>query len=97
MSSIESSLNNYKILNGIREVSFSRSFSEYKPHYYSLSKQYKTYMLMEKIKDNKEINPLIIVIDNDDTYILEGYHRFNALKELNIDLFPAKIVLDLGM
>ena len=97
MGSIESSLNNYKILNGIREVSFSRSFPEYQPHYYSLSVQYKTHMLIEQIKVNKEINPLIVVIDNDGPYILEGSHRFDALKELGIDLFPAKIVLDLEL
>lgn len=95
MSSISSSLYDYEILNGIREVSFSKSFPEYEPSYYSLSDKQKTQRLSEEIKENKEINPLIVVVDKDGPYILEGSHRFDALKELGIDLFPAKVVLDL--
>jgi len=95
MNSISSSLNDYKILNAIREVSFSKSFPDYEPHYYSMSDKNKTEKLIEEIRQNKEINPLIVVIDKEGTYVLEGGHRFDALKELDIDLFPAKIVLDL--
>jgi hypothetical protein len=51
--------------------------------------------LKEEIKYNKEINPLIVYLDDIDVYILEGLHRYYALQELGIESFPAKVVLDL--
>lgn len=95
MNSISASLYDYQILNGIRVVSFTKSFPDYEPNYYSLSDKQRTERLSEEIKENKEINPLIVVVDKDGPYILEGSHRFDALIELGIDMFPAKVVLDL--
>ena len=97
MSSIEASLNDYETLNGIREVSFSNSFPDYplEPKSYSPQENERTKKLAQEIDYNKEITPLIVVIDNEGAYILEGGHRFDALRILGIDRFPAKIVLDL--
>lgn len=97
MSSIEASLTDYKILNGIREVSFSKSFPEYphEPKSYNQEENERTKNLAQEISNNKEISPLIVVVDNEGAYVLEGGHRFDALRILGIDRFPAKIVLDL--
>ncbi len=97
MSSIEASFNDYEILNGIRKVSFSTSFPEYtkNPKSYSHTEEERIINLAQEIVDNKEINPLIIAIDEQGPYVLEGGHRFDALRKLGIDSFPAIIVLDL--
>jgi len=97
MGSIDASLIDYEILDGIREVSFSKSFPEYtiKPKQYSVQEDERVLKLAEQIKNNREISPLIVVIDKEGAYILEGGHRFDALRLLGIDSFPAKIVLDL--
>jgi hypothetical protein len=97
MSSISASLNDYEVLNGIREVSFSKSFPDYPldPKSYSPQENERTKNLAQEISYNKEIAPLIVVIDNEGAYVLEGGHRFDALRILGIDRFPAKIVLDL--
>lgn len=97
MNSIDASLIDYDILDGIREVSFSKSFPDYPlaPKSYSPQENERTKKLAQEISYNKEITPLIVVIDNKGAYILEGGHRFDALRILGIDRFPAKIVLDL--
>lgn len=97
MGSIDASLTDYEVLDGIREVSFSKSFPHYPrdPKQYSVDEYERTRELAQQIKINKEISPLIIVVDNEGPYVLEGGHRFDALRTLGIDLFPAKIVLDL--
>jgi ParB-like chromosome segregation protein Spo0J len=51
--------------------------------------------LARQIQENKELNPLIVVKDAEGHYILEGAHRFDALRELGIDSFPALMVHDL--
>jgi ParB-like chromosome segregation protein Spo0J len=54
--------------------------------------------LAEEINDSREINPLIVVIEGkdleEDMYILEGGHRFDALRLLGIKEFPAVVVLE---
>lgn len=35
--------------------------------------------LTTQLEVNKEINPLIVVVDKDGPYILEGSHRYDAL------------------
>ena len=90
-SSIESSLTNYKILKGIRQVTFPIE----KHNYYSVDENERVKQLVKEIKHNKEINPLIVYLDDKDVYILEGLHRYYALQELKIKSFPAIVVLDL--
>lgn len=95
-SSIEASLDNYEILPGAREVPFS-AFTQMEPlSYYSVSEQKRTKNLAEQILQSGEINPLIVVEDTEGPYILEGAHRFDALRELGARAFPALVVLDLN-
>lgn len=95
ISSIAASLDWYETLPGIREVPFS-AFTQMGPlKYYSASEERRTKALAKKILESKEINPLIVVIDQDGPYILEGGHRFDALRELGAKSFPALVVLDL--
>jgi hypothetical protein len=92
-SSIQSSLENYENL-GLQEVPMSAFQAKGKPKYYSKQEEERTKQLAKEIQQNKEINPLIVVKDDEGYYILEGGHRFDALKELDIKSFPALVVQD---
>ena len=97
MDSVSSSLGNYEILRGVREVPLS-AFTQMgpgSPSYYSTSEMNRTKHLAEMIRESKEIDPLIVVEDVEGPYILEGGHRFDALRELKAKAFPALVVLDL--
>jgi len=94
MNSISSSFTNYDILPGIREVPFSQ-FSPAKNIFYASNDFNKARDLAVQIQNNKEIEPLIIAIDKEGPYILEGAHRFYALSTLGYKTFPAVVVLDL--
>ena len=94
ISSIDSSLDDYTILDGVREIQMSDFEVQGKPKYYSKSEEKRTLDLAEQIRKNKEINPLIVVQDKDGLYILEGGHRWDALRELGIKSFPAIVVRD---
>jgi hypothetical protein len=94
-SSIESSLDNYRILDGVRVVPFS-AFTQMGPlRFYSVSEEKRTKRLAEDIAESREINPLIVVEDAEGPYILEGGHRFDALRLLKAKAFPALVVVDL--
>ncbi len=94
-SSISASLVNYEVLSGIRKVPFS-AFSQLGPlRYLSQMDEYRVKSLAEKIDQSGFIDPLIVVEDIEGPYILEGAHRFDALRELGIKAFPALVVLDL--
>jgi hypothetical protein len=92
--SIRASLTDYEILKGIREVPFSAFSSLPKLSFYSSEEEIRTKNIAKQIEDTKQIKPLIIVIDKDGPYVLEGGHRFDALRLLNISSFPALVVLD---
>lgn len=95
ISSIESSVDNYRILEGVRVVPFS-AFTQMGPlKFYSVSEEKRTVRLAEQIADSGEINPLIVVEDAEGPYILEGGHRFDALRILKAKAFPALVVIDL--
>jgi hypothetical protein len=86
-SSIRSSLDNYEVM-GVREVPID--IFSLRPGEVNLANQ---------IKESGEINPLIVVVDGHPdgmAYILEGSHRIDALKYLNVKTFPALVVLDMG-
>jgi hypothetical protein len=56
----------------------------------------RTKALAEEIKQSGEVNPLIVMIDEEGPYILEGGHRYDALKILGAKSFPAIVVIDEG-
>ena len=93
-SSIGASLTDYDILPGIREVSFSSFTQMPNLSYYSVDEEKRTKQLAEQIQQSNEITPLIVAVDNQGPYILEGGHRFDALRELGANSFPAMVVLD---
>jgi hypothetical protein len=96
MSSIKASLEDYEVLEGIREVPLSKFSVTGKPKYYSVSEESRTKKLSQQIKDSGIISPLIVVEDNEGFYVLEGGHRFDALRELDAKSFPAVVVRDLS-
>jgi hypothetical protein len=95
MSSIEASLIDYRILPGIKELPLSE-FEPTDPRkmFCTADDIRRCQSLAEQIKENRYIKPLIVVIDKDGPYILEGIHRLGALHLLGATTFPAKIVID---
>ncbi len=92
MGSIEASLGDYEVLEGVREISMDHF--TYSPPY-SKSEMDRTRKLAEEIKVSMSISPLIVVQDNEGYYVLEGGHRFDALNMNGAKSFPAIIVKDL--
>ena len=91
-SSIGASLYNYKVIDGIREVPMS-DFSVSGKHY-SVEGTHRINQLVQQIKQSNSISPLIVVVDKEGPYVLEGSHRISALKLLGAKSFPALIVID---
>ena len=90
LSSISSSFHEgeYTVLRGIREVPFS-AFEQQRPAVNKRSQE-----LAKQIGTSGEINPLIVVIDKNGPYILEGSNRFDALMIAGHKSFPALVVMD---
>jgi hypothetical protein len=94
-ASIEASLEDFEVLPGIREVPFS-AFKELGPvRFYSVAEELRTANLAKEILASGVVNPLIVVEDSKGPYVLEGGHRFDALRILGAKSFPALVVLDL--
>lgn len=93
MGSIGASLDDWEELPGIREVPFD-AFGLGELRFYSVTEEKRTKELAREIKTSGELNPLIVVIDEEGPYVLEGAHRFDALRMLKIGSFPAKVVVD---
>jgi hypothetical protein len=93
MGSISSSLENYVELDSIREIPLSEF--DLTGRSYSLQETDRIQSLAREIKQNKEINPLIVVADNEGLYILEGGHRAEALFLLGVKTLPALVIIDL--
>lgn len=94
MDSISGSLDEYTILPGIREVPLS-DFS-LTGRSYSVKRSEWIELLANKIADNGWIAPLIVVVDRDGPYILEGGSRSEALFRLGVKTMPAVVVIDEG-
>jgi hypothetical protein len=77
MGSISAELDEYTVLPGVREVPISEFTLTGRS--YSVSETKRIEDLAERITDSGEINPLIVVIDAEGPYILEGGHRAEAL------------------
>ncbi len=92
--SIGASLNDWDSLPGIRKVKmkeFGGPFSTF----YAKDDFDRAKALSEKIKESGKISPLIVVIDDEGPYILEGAHRYVALHYLKAKKFPALVVVDI--
>ncbi|MCR4301808.1 MAG: phage minor head protein [Sulfuricaulis sp.] len=96
MSSISASLTDYEVLDGVREVKVSEFEDNGKPSFYLATEETQVQALAEEIKQSKTITPLIVVFDASPKgpYILEGGHRFDALKLIGATSFPALVVVD---
>ena len=91
-SSISASLDDYTILPGIREVPMSEFSVTGKS--YSVSENKRIKQLAKDIRESREISPLIVVIDAEGPYILEGGHRIEALFLLGVKSFPSMVVVE---
>lgn len=93
LSSIKASLDEYTILHGIRQVPMI-VFGGPKSVFYAKDDFDRSRELAKEIERSGKISPLIIVIDSEGPYILEGSHRYVALYYLNKTYLPALIVID---
>ena len=93
-ASIAASLNDYEVVKGIREVPISE-FGDANRAFYAANDWERSEKLALAIRKNKYIDPLIVVIDDEGLYILEGAHRWVALAKLKVKSIPAVIVIDL--
>ena len=96
MSSIPASFEKYEVEKGIKSVPMS-DFPASNPYqmFRSSDDIKRVQELAEQIKANKRIDPLIVAVDKEGSYVLEGGHRLGALNLLGIKNFPAVIVRDL--
>ncbi len=97
--SIEATLGrDWEQLDDIREVPVSAFEDGGAPSFYSATERARVEALAAEIKESGEIAPLIVVTDNSGRgpYVLEGGHRFDALKLLGKRSFPALVVRDTG-
>ncbi len=95
LSSISSSLDDYTVLSGVREVSIPDNLIGKKPRSYSATEQKRTEALAEELAASKQIKPLIVVVDDEEwPYVLEGGHRFDALRIIGKRKYPAIVVVD---
>ena len=93
IGSISASFTDYEVLSGIREVPLS-DFSGAETFFYDANDKRRSEGLAGKIAESGEIAPLIVAIDKEGPYILEGAHRFVALSKLGKKTFPALVVID---
>ncbi len=100
LGSIESTLSDFEELPGIREIPLSdfptvgKDAYKATDHFRAVDDINRVSKLADQIKASGEINPLIVVMDKDGPYILEGGHRLAALHKLGKQTLPAKVVID---
>lgn len=85
----------YQVLRGIREVPMAHFHPSYQSgtiQFTDPSEERYTRQLADQIRQNKRIDPLIVVVDKEGPYILEGSHRIDALALLGVQRFPAVVV-----
>ncbi len=93
LSSIEASVAHPTVLPGIRKISMASFTLDDAPP----ATDSRTHELAEEIQISRELNPLIVGIDEKGPYIIEGGHRYDALKLLGAKAFPAVVVLEEGV
>jgi hypothetical protein len=84
----------YTVLPGIREVSMEGWNAKPEAMFYAADDRRRVAVLADRIRESGRIDPLIVVVDNDGPYVLEGGHRLAALYTLGAKSFPALVVLD---
>lgn len=89
-SSIGASIDRYHVLPGVREVAMALFTMDQAP----LASDKRTQTLASEIEASGEINPLIVGVDAMGPWILEGAHRYDALKILGAASFPALVVIE---
>ena len=94
MSSIGATIENYEILQGIRKVPRKAFDEQYLSSLDPAKLDKRTADLSDQIKQSKEINPLIVAVDDQGAYIIEGGHRFDALMTQKRESVPAVVVID---
>ena len=92
LDSIDATLDKYTILTGIREIPTS-DFGLTGKHY-SVQGNNAIRSLQSQIESSNKITPLIVVVDSEGPYILEGSTRIDALYNMGIKTFPALVVID---
>lgn len=90
--SIAATLDDWDELPGLREVPLYDF--ELTGRWYSAEGSERIRALQLEIQASDEISPLIVVIDDEGPYILEGATRAEALYNLDAKTFPAKVVID---
>lgn len=92
-SSISATFNDGEVtvLPGVREIPIEAFDPEYEPE-----RTTRVSDLASEIKASREINPLIVAIDEKGPYILEGGHRYDALRSLGVKSIPAQVVMEDG-
>ncbi|MGE3705131.1 MAG: ParB N-terminal domain-containing protein, partial [Vicinamibacterales bacterium] len=94
-ASIGASLGEYEVLPGIRTLPLSDFDAAPRDLFYAADDLRAVRHLAGQISESGRIKPLIVVIDAEGPYILEGAHRLGALHELGVTEFPALVVKDL--
>ena len=92
-SSIAASFNDYTTLSGIRSVPLSDFHSAPRQLFYAADDLERVKQLAELLKQSRRIDPLIVAVDSDGPWILEGGHRLGALHILQVQHFPALVVI----
>lgn len=90
--SIDGTFEAYDVLPGIREVAMNLfTLDKALP-----SRNPRVLDLARAIERSGEINPLIVGVDELGPFIVEGAHRYDALKVLGAKSFPAVVVIEEG-
>lgn len=94
MDSIDGYFGSSETLPGIRVVPMA-DFGGPRSVFYATNDFERSERLAEAIRHSGEINPLIVGVDRDGPFIIEGAHRFVALYYLKARVFPAVVEVDL--
>lgn len=94
-NSISSSMEDYEVLNGIREIPLSM-FENTTPSSKNQAERERVQNLAQQIQENQWIEPLVVAFDDHPSpYIIEGAHRFDALVSvLGAQTLPSLVVID---
>lgn len=94
--SIAATLDDYVVLPELREIPMSAFDQLGELNFATADERTRTERLAQAIGASGRVAPLIVVEDEEGPYILEGGHRFDALRLLGATAFPAKVVLDMA-
>ena len=82
----------YRVLPGLREVPMAGLDSGPRDLFYAADDLHRTEQLAGQIDRSGWIRPLIVVVDSEGLWVLEGGHRLAALHLLGKTHFPALVV-----